>query len=360
MGKPIPYLKSIYVRDCYASQNFEIDFSPEDNEPFRHLILTGKNGTGKTTILNAIVNCSSGINPTLSNEILSIQKTQEKVQNSVFFSAFFPAIRQLSIEPVEGPKKLEELSSRKLLQYLVNKKSQQAFELLKKDTNKHVVNQIEEWFSNFEEHLRILFGFNNFSLEFDGDKFDFYCKVPGQTKFSLRQLSDGYSSVLYIFSSLILAAESLRVMSQDLPAIVTIDEIETHLHLELQETILPFLTGMFPKIQFIVATHSPAVIASIDNATVYDLSQHKTIDEDLRGYPYQFLMKEHFGIESEYSIVATKLLKESRILAHKGNNRTEQESYHLQELAKKLHDLSPSLAFELYLELEREQLEANV
>jgi predicted ATP-binding protein involved in virulence len=114
---------------------------------------------------------------------------------------------------------------------------------------------------------------------------------------------------------------------------------------------------MFPKVQFIVATHSPAVIASIDNATVYDLSQHKTVDEDLRGYPYQFLMKEHFGIESEYSIAATKLLNEAKALMAKGNERTEQESNKLRELAKQLHELSPNLAFELFLELERQQLE---
>jgi predicted ATP-binding protein involved in virulence len=50
------YLKAIYVYNCYTSQNFQIDFSPKADEPFRHLIVTGKNGSGKTTLLNAVDN----------------------------------------------------------------------------------------------------------------------------------------------------------------------------------------------------------------------------------------------------------------------------------------------------------------
>lgn len=38
-----------------------------------------------------------------------------------------------------------------------------------------------------------------------------------------------------------------------------VDEIETHLHVDLQKKVLPFLISFFPKIQFIVTTHSPFV-----------------------------------------------------------------------------------------------------
>lgn len=53
----------------------------------------------------------------------------------------------------------------------------------------------------------------------------------------------------------------------DIEGIVLIDELETHLHIELQKKILPFLTGFFPKIQFISSTHSPYILNSISNAT---------------------------------------------------------------------------------------------
>jgi predicted ATP-dependent endonuclease of OLD family len=75
---------------------------------------------------------------------------------------------------------------------------------------------------------------------------------------------------------------------------VLIDEIETHLHLELQEIILPFLCEMFPRIQFIVATHSPAVISSVEDAVVYDLRKREPVSSaDLQGIRYGTLMTSH-------------------------------------------------------------------
>lgn len=47
------------------------------------------------------------------------------------------------------------------------------------------------------------------------------------------------------------------VRAYEKEGIVLIDEIETHLHLELQRVILPILTTIFPNIQFVVTTHSP-------------------------------------------------------------------------------------------------------
>ena len=47
-----PYIKQIKVNDCNTYQDFNIlDKVPES---FKHIIITGKNGSGKTTILNRI------------------------------------------------------------------------------------------------------------------------------------------------------------------------------------------------------------------------------------------------------------------------------------------------------------------
>ena len=59
-------------------------------------------------------------------------------------------------------------------------------------------------------------------------------------------------------------------VEKTLEGIVLIDEIETHLHLELQRSILPFLTEMFPNLQFIVTTHSPFVASGLENVVVYE------------------------------------------------------------------------------------------
>lgn len=61
--------------------------------------------------------------------------------------------------------------------------------------------------------------------------------------------------------------------------IVLIDELETHLHIELQKKILPFLTKFFPNIQFIVTTHSPYILNSISNAKAYDLEKHVELEK---------------------------------------------------------------------------------
>lgn len=58
-----------------------------------------------------------------------------------------------------------------------------------------------------------------------------------------------------------------------MPGIVLVDEIETHLHLELQKKILDLLTTVFPNIQFVVSTHSPFILNSLENTVVYDLEE---------------------------------------------------------------------------------------
>jgi hypothetical protein len=52
---------------------------------------------------------------------------------------------------------------------------------------------------------------------------------------------------------------------------VLIDEPENHLHPSMQRQILPSLIAAFPNYQFIVATHSPLIVSSEPSATVYAL-----------------------------------------------------------------------------------------
>lgn len=92
------------------------------------------------------------------------------------------------------------------------------------------------------------------------------------------QLSDGYRVVLGLVMDL------ARRMAQanstlgpggkeianplDLPAIALIDEVDLHLHPNWQQVVLGDLTRTFPKTQFIVTTHSPQVLTSVDAACI--------------------------------------------------------------------------------------------
>ena len=56
---------------------------------------------------------------------------------------------------------------------------------------------------------------------------------------------------------------------------VLIDEPENHLHPSMQRQVLGALVSAFPDVQFIVATHSPFIISSVEDSHVYVLQSHE-------------------------------------------------------------------------------------
>ena len=52
------------------------------------------------------------------------------------------------------------------------------------------------------------------------------------------------------------------------PGVVLIDEIDMHLHPLWQQTVLLDMQRAFPKVQFIVTTHSPQVLSSVPAESV--------------------------------------------------------------------------------------------
>ena len=95
-------------------------------------------------------------------------------------------------------------------------------------------------------------------------------------KLSLDQLSGGYRIVLA------LAADLARRMVQGNPhlddplkseAVVLIDEVELHLHPGWQQRILGDLQRTFPNAQFIVSTHSPQVLTTVEPQRIVELAR---------------------------------------------------------------------------------------
>jgi ABC-type glutathione transport system ATPase component len=67
-------------------------------------------------------------------------------------------------------------------------------------------------------------------------------------------------------------ADALQPLKQ--PAIIIIDEIDQLLHVKWQQRILDILAKTFlPNTQWIVTTHSPVVVAGLDQAQVIQLLQ---------------------------------------------------------------------------------------
>lgn len=90
-------------------------------------------------------------------------------------------------------------------------------------------------------------------------------------RISVEHLSDGFRSVLSMTFELIRqmtraygdelvgARLAQGVTSIDLPGIVLIDEVDAHLHPSWQQRIGRWFRACFPRVQFIVTTHSPLV-----------------------------------------------------------------------------------------------------
>ena len=156
--------------------------------------------------------------------------------------------------------------------------------------------EIKAWFKKFDHVLQIIFDEKDAYLDFDIETFAFHIVVPGREPFAFDALSSGYAAVLDIVVDLMMRMEKKAGKHYDLEGVVLIDEIETHLHLDIQKKIMPILTNMFPNIQFIVTTHSPFILNSIKDAVIYDLENHTLVNnpEGLSNIPYDGIVEGYF------------------------------------------------------------------
>ena len=86
---------------------------------------------------------------------------------------------------------------------------------------------------------------------------------------NLQSLSQGQSQLFHLFTTIIRYGErtdvNRSVRLSEITGIVVIDEIDTHLHPTLQHGIVPKLIKLFPKVQFIISSHSPLFLLGMEN-----------------------------------------------------------------------------------------------
>ncbi|MCQ4247153.1 AAA family ATPase [Stutzerimonas decontaminans] len=91
-------------------------------------------------------------------------------------------------------------------------------------------------------------------------------------------LSDGYRNMVGIIADIAHRASRLNPhhgtgAAKKTQGIVLIDEIDLHLHPKWQRRVVSDLKGAFPCMQFIVSTHSPFILQSLDAGEVIDLER---------------------------------------------------------------------------------------
>lgn len=272
-----------------------------------------------------------------------------------FLISYFGVKRLSEMQAVNGAKKLELPKTTPILvdkdsigsyfvQFLVNQENRAAQFYRKGDK----VNEkaILQWQYMIRDKFRELFDNDKLELVYDVDNFDFTINIPEREPFRMtdNQLSDGYSAVIHIVAELLMRIEGMGRQDYAMPGIVLIDEIETHLHIKLQKTILPFLTSFFPNIQFIVTTHSPFVLTSLDGAVVFDLETQKRW-EHLTPLSAGTVVEEYFDLDL-YSNAIKHMMEQYKKLSAIKERTAEQESEFQKiraEFDKIEYDESPEL-----------------
>jgi predicted ATP-binding protein involved in virulence len=123
-------------------------------------------------------------------------------------------------------------------------------------------------------------------------------------KLKVGQLSDGIRGVLAMVGDIAYRCIKLNPhlglnAAKETRGVVMIDEVEMHLHPAWQQTILGNLCKAFPKIQFIVTTHSPQVISTVPGhqIRILDGNQVYSAEEGTQGAEASRILKEVFGVE---------------------------------------------------------------
>ncbi|MCI7272233.1 MAG: AAA family ATPase [Anaerobutyricum soehngenii] len=382
---------------------------PLGTQKRKHLILTGKNGSGKTSVLEAMVryiqsflgedsialekirrlqkyyfalnhlkdseqnrqefykkslNSEGEELKNLTSEIVlnsnSNIQLKEKYERGNFIFAYYRAQREFQVETYENIEKVElqnkynivENPGAKLTKYLVDLKATQAFT---KDVKK--AEKIDRWFKRFENILKTIFEDEHLELKFNDETFQFSIHESDRESFDFNTMSSGYAAVLDIINDLIMRMEAQSGLRAefDMEGIVLIDEIETHLHLELQKKILPVLTELFPNIQFIITTHSPFILSSLDDAVIYDLENRTLVRNGLKNLPYEGIVEGYFRVD-----VLSKELREKfeRYKALVSKDELSDEEYEeIDHLEYYLDEIPDYLAQELTAEYSKMKLE---
>ena len=397
------FITSIKVNHIFHLENFCIPIS--ENEK-KHLIITGKNGSGKTILLNAIVEhlsqvCNDKMLSFLdlkknlesnqawlqqaettgdSKSIASGQNNVEYYKNRIeefygkvelsfhdiysiskdFFSqnfiiAYYADERKsLFVEPknpVKPDLKMKtDLKHNKVdqfLNFMVDCKVQEA--LARNEGKTEDADYIRQWFVGFRNILRQIFDDTTLELDFNYKDYSFLIQTRGKS-FKFTELSAGYSAALDIVADLILKMQSQNnvVRAYEKEGIVLIDEIETHLHLELQRVILPILT-----------THSPFILNSLENAVAFDL-EHREPIEDLTDYSYEALAEGYFGVRTDSSEIQMRLQRMEELIRSDRlsiSDKSELEMY-LQDFDKIPEAVAPAIKAKYY-DLKREWQNKN-
>jgi predicted ATP-binding protein involved in virulence len=186
--------------------------------------------------------------------------------------------------------------------------------------------------------------------------------TAGKRKVSLAELSDGYRSflalVVDVLRHLADAGELSRQIAETIvdgrkwkqvtaEGVVLIDEVDAHLHPSWQRSIGAMLQTVFPRMQFIVSSHSPFVAQAASAGGIFVLrpgADGSSVEvtqpiDSVRGWRADaILTSDLFGLDDTVDLDTSALVKEYRALSSQRSfgKLTKSEQQRLDSLEAKL------------------------
>lgn len=120
-------------------------------------------------------------------------------------------------------------------------------------------------------------GWRNPHWDFDQDTLVVEHEAHG--RLPIAQLSDGVRNMIALVADL--AHRCVRLnphfgegAAQQTTGIVLIDEVDMHLHPGWQQEVVGLMQRAFPAMQFVVSTHSPHVLSTVERTSIRTISVH--------------------------------------------------------------------------------------
>ena len=289
-------LKSFHIKNYRGIIDTQIDNIPPDTQ---WIFLTGENGFGKTSVLQAIA------------ENINLRSIENYVETSLVFL--------VDGKPIYSPAIIDKIQNgtTTLTSTLIDLgnavvaygstrlriSGSTTKEILNKYTNMDTLfsddsllidieEKFKDWKVNYLKGFKALENIfktllpklSKIDVEFDQIEkkskvkyfeVDDYNNVYENGN-EFLDLATGYRNIIAMIGDMLIQLSMNKPINdyKNLSGIVLIDEIDLHLHPKYQKLFVQKLTELFPKIQFIVSTHSPIpLLGAPKNSVIINVSR---------------------------------------------------------------------------------------
>lgn len=283
-------IKQVEIENFQGVKKTSLTNIPTDTQ---WIFLTGENGFGKTSILKSIV---LGLNGKVDNDVILSNddcnigleiKSKDSIQINNLGANDFKIFKNFV---AYGSSRLRMQNNES------DKKTAVTYSLFNDDgclLNIETLlkryafrEQYEDKFNNIKEILCSLMpNINNIEVKEKGGK-DIVLYIEKDitnTEYEgieFKSLASGYKSIIAMFGDMIIRLSKTQDIEspKDLEGIAIIDELDIHFHPKWQHLLPKLLTEAFPKIQFIVSTHSiMPILGSPENSIFIKVTRNSDV-----------------------------------------------------------------------------------